>query len=118
MSTPMAATGTCAGNVNDNGPEILALATALEALNTQATLMDTAIKAIGLSLGAINTSLGRAVRGNIIPGPNFGAAVGVKSANDGYTYQVNAAVIQRRNQLSSATDQITMPPPMPGEDGI
>jgi hypothetical protein len=80
--------------------------------------MELLMKGIGTSVGLIQTNLSRSVRGNIIPGPNFGAAIGVKSANDAYEYAVNASVIQRRNQLSSPENVFTMPPPAPGETGL
>jgi hypothetical protein len=119
MPTPLVATGSIVtGSVSDNGPEILLLVTALEALNTQATAMELLIKGVSASIGIIETNLGRSVRGNLVPGPNFGAAVGVKSSNDAYTYSVNAAVLQRRNQLSSPEDQFPIPPAQPGEVGL
>jgi hypothetical protein len=118
MPTTLAAGGICAGNVNDNGPEILALATALEALNTQATATDVAVKAIGAAFTAMGLTVNKSLKGSIIPGPNFGAAIGVKSSNDAYTYSVNAAVIQRRNQLSRPADQVPVPPAQPGETGL
>jgi hypothetical protein len=116
---PLLATGTIVtGAVSDNGPEILLLVTALEALNTQTTLMELALKGVSATVGLIETNLGRSVRGNLIPGPSFGAAVGVKSSNAAFEYSVNAAVLQRRNLLSSATDQFPIPPAQPGETGL
>lgn len=118
MPSVLPATGQFTGGTTDNSPEFAALKAALVSLNTQATAMKVAVSAIGISMGTINTSFNRSVRGNLVPGPNFGAAIGVKSSNDAFAYDVNAAVIQRRNVLSSPTDQIIMPPPSPGEVGL
>jgi len=118
MSVILPATGQFTGGVTDNSPEFTALKNALVSLNTQATAMELLIKGVSTTVGLIETNLGRSVRGNLIPGPNFGAAIGVKSANDAYEYAVNASVIQRRNQLSSPENIFTMPPPAPGETGL
>lgn len=118
MPAILPATGQFTGGTTDNSTEFTALKTALVSLNTQATAMELLMKGVSTTVGLIQTNLTRSVRGNIIPGPNFGAAVGVKSANAAFEYDVNAAVLLRRNQLSSPEDQFTIPPPQPGETGL
>jgi hypothetical protein len=118
MPAILPATGQFTGGTTDNSLEFTALKTALVSLNTQATAMELLIKGVSATVGLIETNLSRSVRGNLVPGPSFGAAVGVKSSNDAYTYSVNAAVLQRRNQLSSPEDQFPIPPAQPGETGL
>lgn len=118
MPSVLPATGQFTGGTTDNSPEFAALKSAIISLNSQATILELALKGVSTTVGLIETNINRSVRGNLIPGPNFGAAIGVKSSNDAYVYAVNAAVIQRRNQLSSPENIFNMPPPTEGETGL
>lgn len=112
MPEILPATGICTGGLVSNKTEFIGVNTALgttvvaaEAMTLQMTLLAAKLAALAVTTTAIAVKINTSIRG---------PAVGVKSTDANFSYNVNVNVLTARNALAGPDDQIPIPPPPVG----
>jgi hypothetical protein len=107
------------GFLIDNGPQITLVTAEVTKVNTALAETNTALAstsfqmqslALGMAGLAVTTTAVALKINSSVRGP----AVGVKSTDANFNYNVNANVLTARNALAGPTDQIPIPPPPVG----
>jgi hypothetical protein len=119
MPELLPASGVFVGGLISNKTEFAAVNTALAAASTALGTTATSLASTTLQMASLATGMaGLAVTTTAVTlkinTSLRGPAIGVKSTDANFSYNVNVNVLTARNALAGPTDQIPIPPPPVG----